>query len=63
MTIEFQGFPVEVDIDRNIDGSKFIAHGVWLDGPSEDLALSECELDQIQNENEGEEWLNGLWRG
>jgi len=49
--------PVEVELCRNNDGSRFIASGYYADGEMENL--TDDELDQLQDEYDSE--INAMW--
>lgn len=50
---------VEVELDSNRDGSRFIAAGYFTDGEMTDL--TDDELDQLQDQADSE--INAMWTG
>jgi hypothetical protein len=60
MTTQLDGREVELEIDSNRDGSKFFAAGYFTDNNAD---LTDSELDKLQDEHDGDEELNGNWRG
>jgi hypothetical protein len=58
MKVIYNDRPVEIELDSNMDGSRFISTAGYIDGKQEDLTDNEiCELEKIfDDEINGHHW-------